>query len=127
MGPPKTEIPVFVPLNGMQNKWYTRLLNRDVLLEEFLSYHQILAMIIQLRKVCNHPAMLTYKTTSTRAAERRQQYEKELARKRQKNNKGYKEWSSDDDDDDDGKEKSTDKEIPRLIVKINDPSGMYIL
>eukprot|EP00463_Aulacantha_scolymantha_P006178 TRINITY_DN7743_c0_g1_i1.p1 TRINITY_DN7743_c0_g1~~TRINITY_DN7743_c0_g1_i1.p1 ORF type:complete len:128 (+),score=5.81 TRINITY_DN7743_c0_g1_i1:27-386(+) len=75
--PSKTEIPVYLPLNKIQNKWYRRLLRKDSIIDQLLNYKQVMHMIIQLRKVCNHPSMLTYKTAASRAAERAENYRKQ--------------------------------------------------
>ena len=56
--PPKTLINVYVPLTKLQIKLYRRLLMKDVGLENSLSYSQLMFVLVQLRKVCNHPSTL---------------------------------------------------------------------
>lgn len=62
--PPKTEVAIYLPLNPLQTRWYKRLLNKDAWVKNLLSYSQLMAIIMQLRKVCNHPTMLTFLSSS---------------------------------------------------------------
>lgn len=97
--PPKTEINVYVPMTGLQTKWYQRLLSKDDdLLGGLFTYSQFMYMILQLRKVCNHPAMLTYKSWKEKTEEREKAFRAMKAK--QKNREiSYKEWDSDDEED----------------------------
>ena len=57
--PPKTETKLFVALTAMQRQWYTKLLERDIELLNATAgtagKTRLLNIVMQLRKVCNHP------------------------------------------------------------------------
>ncbi|GAB5355665.1 hypothetical protein AAMO2058_000225000 [Amorphochlora amoebiformis] len=55
--PPKVEMKVFTGLTIMQKAWYTKLLERDIdtLNSKSGSRMRLLNIVMQLRKICNHP------------------------------------------------------------------------
>jgi len=55
--PPKVETKLFVGLSAMQRAWYTKILSRDLaaLNGDKSSKMRLLNIVMQLRKVCNHP------------------------------------------------------------------------
>merc|ERR1712130_130386 len=91
-----------------------------------LNANQLLHIIMQLRKVCNHPSMLTYKTTSSRHAERLKIYKNEKMKQQQKSKLNYDPDTEDEDGDEDDEKKSK-QNSQQKIVKINDPAGIDIL
>ena len=54
---PKIETKLFVGLSAMQRQWYTKVLSRDieVLNSNSNSKMRLLNIVMQLRKICNHP------------------------------------------------------------------------
>ncbi|RQM27730.1 hypothetical protein B5M09_001313 [Aphanomyces astaci] len=56
--PPKTETKLYVGLSEMQREWYTRVLHRDAAHLNSIGGSdrvRLLNILMQLRKVCNHP------------------------------------------------------------------------
>lgn len=56
--PPKTETKLYVGISEMQRAWYTRLLQRDAINLNAIGGSnptRLLNILMQLRKVCNHP------------------------------------------------------------------------
>ncbi|RHY25867.1 hypothetical protein DYB32_008035 [Aphanomyces invadans] len=56
--PPKTETKLYVGLSEMQREWYTRVLHRDATHLNSIGGSdrvRLLNILMQLRKVCNHP------------------------------------------------------------------------
>lgn len=56
--PPKTETKIYVGLSAMQREWYHNLLMRDLEAVnggQSAGRVQLLNMVMQLRKCCNHP------------------------------------------------------------------------
>ncbi len=55
--PPKIEMKVFTGLSAMQKAWYTKILERDIdtLNSAKGPRMRLLNIVMQLRKVCNHP------------------------------------------------------------------------
>ena len=56
--PRKTEALVSCPLVALQAEWYQRLLTADKSSHSVLTTSQLKTLIMQLRKVCNHPRTL---------------------------------------------------------------------
>eukprot|EP00467_Chlorarachnion_reptans_P021794 CAMPEP_0114518300 /NCGR_PEP_ID=MMETSP0109-20121206/18371_1 /TAXON_ID=29199 /ORGANISM="Chlorarachnion reptans, Strain CCCM449" /LENGTH=1140 /DNA_ID=CAMNT_0001698913 /DNA_START=129 /DNA_END=3552 /DNA_ORIENTATION=- len=55
--PPKVEMKVFTGLTVMQKAWYTKLLERDIdtINSKSGSRQRLMNIVMQLRKICNHP------------------------------------------------------------------------
>ena len=56
--PPKTEIKLYIGMSAMQRFWYTKLLSKDAGTLNALGGPdrvRLLNLLMQLRKVCNHP------------------------------------------------------------------------
>ena len=56
--PPKREIKLFIGLSAMQKEWYKRVLTKDIAALNALGgpdKTRLLNVLMQLRKVCNHP------------------------------------------------------------------------
>lgn len=52
---PKLEYILKVPLTPLQRTWYQKCLAKDAGTAQLMSYTQMLAVMIQLQKICNHP------------------------------------------------------------------------
>ena len=57
---PKIEYTLRVPLTGLQRRWYQRILKKDQKALGLLSQNQLLAMMMKLQKVCNHPKCIHF-------------------------------------------------------------------
>ncbi|KAG5190619.1 P-loop containing nucleoside triphosphate hydrolase protein [Tribonema minus] len=60
--PPKKEIKLYVPLVAMQREWYRKVLSKDAHALNALGgpdRARLLNVLMQLRKVCNHPYLFT--------------------------------------------------------------------
>ena len=56
--PPKREVKLYIGLTQMQRTWYTKLLSKEAHTLNALGgpeRTQLLNILMQLRKVCNHP------------------------------------------------------------------------
>lgn len=65
---PKIETKLFVGMSAMQRAWYKKILERDieVLNATNTSKVRLLNIVMQLRKVCNHPYLFTSGAKHTR-------------------------------------------------------------
>ena len=66
--PRKYETLVPCPLAPLQASWYTRLLSSDTATASVLTVSQLKTLIMQLRKICNHPRTLLGSAKDTAAA-----------------------------------------------------------
>ena len=51
----KLEYTLRVPLTQLQRTWYHKCLAKDAGTAQLMSYSQMLAVMMQLQKICNHP------------------------------------------------------------------------
>jgi SNF2 family DNA or RNA helicase len=66
--PRKYETLVPCPLAPLQASWYKRLLSSDTATASVLTVSQLKTLIMQLRKICNHPRTLLGSAKDTAAA-----------------------------------------------------------
>jgi SWI/SNF-related matrix-associated actin-dependent regulator of chromatin subfamily A member 5 len=55
---PKQEFVLKVPMTPLQRQWYQRTLTKDEDMEQLMSFNQLMAVMMQLQKVVNHPKCL---------------------------------------------------------------------
>jgi len=70
----KNQIKIYVPLSKLQIKWYKKLLTPDGL-QGILSYSQLMNIMMQLRKLCNHPKNLLHSSKNYTSEETNQLFE----------------------------------------------------
>ena len=75
---PKVEVKIACQLTLLQKQWYKRILSRDSKLTGILTSSQLMAIVMQLRKLCNHPKQLIVQKAKSGIAVRDHHYD-ELA------------------------------------------------
>ena len=63
---PKIECKLFVPLTALQRRWYRQILSKRSDAVKVVTFAHLFAVIINLRKVCNHPKQILIKRDAER-------------------------------------------------------------
>ena len=63
---PKIECKLFVPLTALQRRWYRQVLRKHSDVMKVVTFSELFAVIVNLRKVCNHPKQILIKRDAER-------------------------------------------------------------
>ena len=63
---PKIECKLFVPLTALQRRWYRQVLRKHSDVMKVVTFAELFAVIVNLRKVCNHPKQILIKRDAER-------------------------------------------------------------